>query len=214
MNNGDFLKHTQSKHLLYRIERKRKRSRRKKSEEKESEKKKMAKPYTHILDFWFGPKSSVKYLHPKPFWYGTTPVDDTVVRLNLGPYYDAAQSGCLDDWQHHDNGEGALALILLLDQVPRNIFRGTARAYATDAKALNVARYAMLEHGWGGHMPGLKRRYLYSPFNHSEDLRDQEVSVRLFGELGDRDHLFWARRFCEQIKRDGRFVHRDGILGR
>lgn len=175
----------------------------------------MTPPYSTVLDFWFSPKSSKTYLQEKSFWYGSTAADDALVRNHLAPLYDtASQTSSLDDWQRQGDGEGALALILLLDQVPRNIFRGTARAYATDAKALEVARYAALERGFGKEMPATQRRYLYSPFNHSENVKDQEVSVRLFEELGDSYHLHWARKFYEDIKRDGRFKHRDAILGR
>ena len=173
----------------------------------------MAQPYTHILDFWFSPKSSPTYLKEKSFWYGS-PSDDAHVRHHLGKDYESAQSGLLDYWQNLGDGEGALALILLLDQIPRNIFRGSPRAYATDNKAVAVARYAVLDHGWDRNLPTIQRRYMYSPFNHSEDIRDQEVSVRLFTELGDGYHLHWARSFYEQVKRDGRFKHRDAVLGR
>ena len=171
--------------------------------------------YTTVLDFWFGPPSSTAYLQQKPFWYGDK-TSDAMVQKHLGPLYETASStATLDRWQDEgQDGEGALALILLLDQVPRNIFRGTPRAYATDEKAREVARRAVLDKGLGRGLPGAMRRYLYSPFNHSEDRRDQEISVSLFTELGDPTHLFWARRFCEDVKRDGRFVHRDGILGR
>ncbi len=170
------------------------------------------KSYTQILDFWFSPKSSPDYLQQKPFWYGG-PADDAYVRKNLEPSYIDAKNGRLDGWMDLANGEGALALILLLDQVPRNIFRGSPDAYATDARAVAVARHAV-EKGWDRDLPGIQRRYLYSPFNHSESLQDQEMSVRLFTELGDPYHLRWARDFHDQIKRDGRFTHRDGILGR
>lgn len=178
----------------------------------------MPKPspaYTTVLDFWFGPPRSATYLQQKPFWYGDK-ASDATVREKLGPLYETATfTTTLDAWQDEGtDGEGALALILLLDQVPRNIFRGTPRAYATDAKAREVARRAVLERGLGTGLPGVMRRYLYSPFNHSENLGDQEVSVRLFRELGDETHLFWATRFYEDIKRDGRFVHRDSVLGR
>lgn len=77
-----------------------------------------------------------------------------------------------------------------------------------------VARYAVLDRVWDRAMPVIQRRYMYSPFNHSEDLGDQELSVTLFTELGDWYHLHWARSFYEQIKRDGRFKHRDAILKR
>ncbi|KAJ5111436.1 hypothetical protein N7532_001971 [Penicillium argentinense] len=170
------------------------------------------KTYTNVLDFWFGSKSSREYLKEKAFWYGS-PSDDAYVRKHLGGPYEEAQNGKLDSWKSLGEGEGALALILLLDQVPRNIFRNTPRAYATDSDAISVARYA-IDRGWDKKLPTIQRRYMYSPFNHSEDLKDQETSVELFTELGDSYHLHWAKDFRDQIKRNGRFVHRDRILGR
>lgn len=168
--------------------------------------------YPKVLDFWFGPKSSHNYLKEKSFWYGS-PSDDTYVREHLGEAYQAARDGDLDSWKDAGHGEGALALILLLDQVPRNIFRGAPQQYATDSRALSIARYA-IDQGWDRGLPTVQRRYMYSPFNHSEDLRDQEESVRLFTELGDPYHLRWALDFRDRIRRDGRFTHRDRILGR
>lgn len=170
------------------------------------------KSYDKVLDFWFGPKSSADYLKPKSFWYGS-PTDDAYVRTHLGDCYEAARNGTLDEWKDTGSGEGALALILLLDQIPRNIFRDTPQAYATDTKAIGVARHAV-DKGWDKKMPDTQKRYLYSPFNHSENLEDQETSVKLFTELGDSYHLHWAKDFHGQIKRDGRFKHRDKILGR
>lgn len=170
------------------------------------------KTYESVLNFWFGPKSSSDYLRQKSFWYGS-PADDEYVRKHLGQTYSAAKAGALDDWRSVGKGDGALALILLLDQVPRNIFRDTPEAYATDAKALSVSSYA-IEQGWDKSLPVIQRRYMYSPFNHSEDLEDQEISVKLFAELGDAYHLQWAKNFRDHIKQYGRFKHRDHILGR
>lgn len=170
------------------------------------------KTYENVLDFWFGPKSSPGYLKQKSFWYGS-PSDDALVRKELGESYEAAKEGTLDTWTQAGEGEGALALILLLDQVPRNIFRNSPQAYATDDKAISVSRYAVKQ-GWDKALPTIQRRYLYSPFNHSENLADQELSVKLFTGLGDPYHLHWAKDFRDQIKRNGRFVHRDSILGR
>lgn len=170
------------------------------------------KTYQNVLDFWFGQKSTGDYLKEKSFWYGS-PSDDAYVRKNLGESYQEAKDGSLDEWMRDGEGEGALALILLLDQVPRNIFRGTPQAYATDFKAVTVARYAVDQH-WDERFPTIQRRYMYSPFNHSEDLKDQETSVQLFSKLGDPYHLHWAKDFRDQIKRNGRFTHRDRIMGR
>ncbi|KAJ5886889.1 DUF924-domain-containing protein [Penicillium subrubescens] len=97
------------------------------------------KTYKDVLDFWFGAKSSRDYLRPKPFWYGS-PADDKYVRKHLSECYEAARDGTLDHWRVRGKGEGALTLILLLDQVPRNIFRDTPEAYATDSKAVSVSR--------------------------------------------------------------------------
>jgi uncharacterized protein (DUF924 family) len=97
--------------------------------------------------------------------------------------------------------------------VPRNIFRNTPEAYATDSKALEIAKIAVNK-GWDKGMPDIQRRYIYSPFNHSENLEIQKRSVELFTELGDSQHLFWAKSFYDTIKKYGRFLHRDQILGR
>jgi uncharacterized protein (DUF924 family) len=169
--------------------------------------------YRDVLDLWFGLPSSPTYLQKKSFWYGTSASDDAYVRANLGEAYHAAKEGKLDSWLQTGNGEAALALILLLDQVPRNLFRGTPQAYAMDHKAIAVARQAV-ESGWDKGLPSIQRRYIYSPFNHSESLEDQKVSLMLFTELGDSHHLRWAQDFYNQIQRDGRFIHRDEILGR
>lgn len=170
------------------------------------------KTYEEVLNFWFGSKSSSNYLQQKSFWYGS-PKDDAYVRKSLGQEYEAAKNGELDSWTAAGKGEGALALILLLDQVPRNVFRGTPSAYATDAQAVSVARYAIAQ-GWDKGLPAIQKRYMYSPFNHSEELNDQKFSLKLFTELGDSHHLHWAKNFHDQIKRNGRFTHRDEILGR
>lgn len=97
--------------------------------------------------------------------------------------------------------------------MPRNIFRDTPQAYATDHKAIEIAR-KMVDAKWDKNMSKIQRRYVYSPFNHSENLQDQERSVQLFSTLGDQDHLYWAINFFNTIKEHGRFPHRDSILGR
>ncbi|KAJ5220013.1 hypothetical protein N7468_009217 [Penicillium chermesinum] len=170
------------------------------------------KTYEDVLNLWFGAKSSKDYLQKKSFWYGS-PKDDAFLRKTLGQEYQAAKDGEFDSWPTTGKGEGALALILLLDQVPRNIFRDTPAAYATDPKALSVARHAVTQ-GWDRELPAIQRRYMYSPFNHAENLEDQEMSVKLFTDLGDPYHLHWAKSHYDQIKKYGRFTHRDEILGR
>jgi len=172
----------------------------------------MTQAHQTVLDFWFGQKSTHEYLKEKPFWYGS-PSDHAYVRKTLGGLYEEAKDGSLDKWMRDGQGWGALALILLLDQVPRNIFRGTPQAYATDSKAVRIARYA-IKQNWDKGLPTIQRRYMYSPFNHSEDLNDQEYSVKLFTELGDPYHLHWAKDFRDRIKRNGRFTNRERLFGR
>ena len=116
------------------------------------------------------------------------------------------------------SAEGALALVLLLDQVPRNIFRDTPRAYATDPAARAVADRA-IDRGFDKLVPPIWRRFFYMPFHHSEDLADQRRSVALFGALPqDPDRRGALRRYgcpyVEVIERFGRFPHRNEILGR
>jgi len=164
-----------------------------------------------VLKFWFGSPGDRDYLSPKSFWYGSGGEEDEQVRRALGNDYEKAKNGQLDEWV--ESSDGALALIILLDQVPRNIFRNTPQAYMTDNKALSIAKI-IVNKGWDKEMPGTFRRYVYSPFNHSENLVDQEMSVRLFTDLGDSQHLFWAKSFYDTIKKHGRFPHRDSILGR
>ena len=114
--------------------------------------------------------------------------------------------------------EGALALVLLLDQIPRNIFRGSPRAYAADSTARAVADRA-LARGFDRLVPEVWRRFFYMPLHHSENLDDQRRSVTLFEALpGKRDRRRSLRRYgypyLEVIERFGRFPHRNGILGR
>lgn len=163
-----------------------------------------------VLSFWFGKPTDADYLKSKPFWYGNEAADQ-LVRQTLADDYEKAKSGQLTAWS--DSADGALALIILLDQVPRNIFRNKPQAYATDGDALTIAK-KIVANGWDANQPDIVRRYMYSPFNHSEKLDDQRRSVELFTKLGDREHLHWAKSFYETIKTHGRFPHRDEILGR
>lgn len=165
---------------------------------------------TDVLDFWFGKPGEADYLQSKSFWYGSEE-DDRLVRRELSADYERARSGKLESWT--DTVEGSIALILLLDQVPRNIFRDKAQAYATDDMAVAVAR-KVVERGWDKEQPTIIRRYIYSPFNHSENIEDQKRSVELFTELGDGNHLYWAKNFYDTILAHGRFPHRDRVLGR
>ena len=124
--------------------------------------------------------------------------------------HEAAARGDLDGWAA--TAEGALALLLLLDQFPRNVFRGMPRMYATDAAARRIAA-AAVDAGHDQGMPRELRTFFYLPFGHSEDLADQERSVKLCAPLGPPDSV-QAEGHHDIVKRFGRFPHRNRVLGR
>jgi uncharacterized protein (DUF924 family) len=158
-----------------------------------------------VLGFWFHPAT-------KPKWFNGGADFDAEVRTVVGPALEAAARGDLAAWE--GDREGALALVLLFDQVPRNIFRGTARAFAYDAEARRIARI-VLERGWDQELPVERRAFLYLPFEHSENLADQELSVRLFRErTEDPEYVKYAEAHLDVIRRFGRFPHRNAALGR
>ena len=158
-----------------------------------------------IVDFWFAAGMEKR-------WFIRDPVFDGEVRERLAEGHERAATGGLDDWRN--TAAGCVALCVLLDQVPRNLFRGQGRAFATDAEARAVAVYA-LKHDLDRTLPQAQRLFLYLPFEHSESLADQDTSVRLFGQLDDDPQwLDYAKRHRDVIARFGRFPHRNEALGR
>jgi uncharacterized protein (DUF924 family) len=159
-----------------------------------------------VLEFWFDPAN-------RRYWFEASSEFDELVRQRLAHLYADAVEGCLDHWK--DNPDGALALCILFDQVPRNIFRGSAHAFATDPQALSVARH-ILELGFDRSYPTDDHRVLcYLPFEHSEDIEDQRLAVRLLSErTADQCSIEYARRHLEVVIRFGRFPHRNAVLGR
>jgi uncharacterized protein (DUF924 family) len=135
--------------------------------------------------------------------------DDEIKRRFLGTH-EAAAAGRLTNWER--SAEGALALLILLDQFPRNMFRGETRAFVTDPLARAVASRAILN-GFDGAFPDL-RGFFYLPFQHSENLADQERGVALYRAVGDEDGLKWAEIHADIIRKFGRFPHRNAVLGR
>jgi uncharacterized protein (DUF924 family) len=169
-----------------------------------------------LLDFWFGPTADPGREQHREIWFKSTEEFDAAVRREFLTDYEAAVAGALQSWE--DSAQGALALVLLLDQMPRNIFRGTPRAYAADAAARVVADRA-LARGFDRQVPPAWRFFFYMPFHHSEDLADQQRSVGLFNTLPrNPDRRASLRRYglpyVEVIERFGRFPHRNEILGR
>jgi uncharacterized protein (DUF924 family) len=157
-----------------------------------------------VLEFWFDPASQAHWFEPDAAF-------DRAVRARLGDLQRRAAAGELDDWQ--SSAKGCLALCILLDQAPRQLFRGEPRAFATDAKALAVAKRALAE-GFDRGLPTLQRQFLYLPLMHSERLADQEQCVALFEAEDLRDKLHHAIEHAEIVRRFGRFPHRNAALGR
>jgi len=144
-------------------------------------------------------------------WFETDDAFDAEIRARFLGSYEAAASGHLNSWE--TTPEGALALVLLLDQFPRNMFRDTPRAFAADPLARAVADRA-LAHGFDKRVPKAEQLFFYLPFEHSEDPADQERCVALCRNSGDADALKWAELHADVIRRFGRFPHRNSILGR
>lgn len=157
-----------------------------------------------VLDFWFAPES-------RPYWFERSEGFDAAVEEVLEPLHRLAVADALEHWR--DSPKGALALVLLLDQVPRNIYRGQVLAFAFDARARAVADGA-LSAGFDRQLEPAERFFLYLPFEHSEDLDDQERALELIAALGDEGWTWYARRHRDIIARFGRFPHRNATLGR
>jgi uncharacterized protein (DUF924 family) len=168
-----------------------------------------------VLDFWFTDGLDTF----RPAWFQRDDEFDAEIRQHFGALVVPAQQGELDGWAK--DAEGALALLLVLDQFPRNLFRGTPEAFASDPHARQIARQAVLERRHDLAVGPVARSFFYLPFEHGEALQDQDLSVTLFEGL--RDHapsrapggtIDYAWRHRQVICRFGRFPHRNGILGR
>lgn len=158
-----------------------------------------------VLEFWFSDAA-------RPRWWVKDPEFDRLVATRLGSAHEAAFRGDLDAWKR--TPEGALALVLVLDQVPRNIFRGQARSFAADPLARAVTREAIAA-GFDARLPDDEHRvFLYLPLEHSEEIADQDECCRLMGRLSPSRWLDYAERHRTIVARFGRFPHRNAMLGR
>ena len=176
-----------------------------------------------LLDFWFGgdPDDAATAAAKAELWWGHSPATDEVLQERFGAAASAAAAGVLDHWT--GSPRGRLALILLLDQLPRAIRRDTAGAFAQDDAARKTAAQG-LESGADRLLRPIERLFFYLPFEHSEDLEDQDRSVEFFRELAlsvpeeqrptFAGFLDYAKMHREVIARFGRFPHRNRILGR
>ena len=166
-----------------------------------------------VLEFWFG--DDAERGRARKAWFVKDPAFDAEIRERFLPLYEEAAAGKLPSWR--GRSAECLALVIVLDQFPRNMFRGTARAFATDALALEAARHAV-ERSYDVHLSPVERLFLYLPFEHSEALDDQWRALALIAPLAawpqTADVYPYAVRHWEIIRRFGRFPHRNEVLGR
>jgi uncharacterized protein (DUF924 family) len=162
----------------------------------------IAKP-ADVLSFWraAGPEK----------WFAKDDAFDAAIREQFLATYDAAAVGKLSDWETQP--ESALALVIVLDQFPRNMFRGDGRTFAADPVALAIAKRAIAR-DFDGQVPQDDKQFFYLPFEHSEKLEDQDRCCELCRATGDAELLKWAELHRDIIRRFGRFPHRNAMLGR
>jgi uncharacterized protein (DUF924 family) len=156
-----------------------------------------------VLKFWFG-------LNPEQWWRGPPELDEQVREHFLDLWKEKRQ---LPPESFLDDPLTAAAAVLLFDQFPRNMFRGHADQFSTDPLALAIAKRA-IDRGLDEQLDRQERGFLYMPFQHSEDMDDQNRSILLFTRLGDEEQLDYAKKHRDVIARFGRFPHRNAMLGR
>jgi uncharacterized protein (DUF924 family) len=175
-----------------------------------------------VLDFWFGEIRNGFPLEDKStLWFQTSDANDDLISRRFGELLLAAEKGDRDNWAATPRGR--LALIILLDQHSRHIYRGTAQAFAFDGKALELARQGI---EWGQHneLEYVEQSFFFMPFEHSEKFADQQFCVGLFNTLLEEvpaqhkeraaNSLQWAQQHRDIIKQFGRFPHRNAVLNR
>jgi uncharacterized protein (DUF924 family) len=144
-------------------------------------------------------------------WFTRNDAFDAQVRSRFLRAYELARENRLSAWE--ETPLGALALVIVLDQFPRNMFRGTPLAFAADPQARAVADRAIAR-GFDSQVDRKLQGFFYLPFEHSENLADQERCIALYRAMGDADGLKWAEIHADIIRRFGRFPHRNAVLGR
>jgi len=173
-----------------------------------------------VLDFWFGAPGTPAHGQPRAEWFRKSDAFDAEIRARFMPLYERAVRGELTDWM--EEPRTVLALIVVFDQFPRNLFRESAgpdaaRAFATDAQALQLAR-DLVASGADRALSPVERWFAYLPYEHAEDLDAQREALRLFTQLRDdsglAEPLAWAQKHYDVIARFGRFPHRNAVLAR
>ncbi len=156
-----------------------------------------------ILKFWFSEST-------RAHWFKPSGEIDREIARRFGVLHRRAAAGEFDDWAK--NPRSALALVIVLDQFSRNLYRGRPETYANDEQALGIARAAIVR-GFDRYLDGWEKAFLYMPFMHSERLDIQEESVRLY-TTANLDNASYALHHRDIVRRFGRFPHRNAILGR
>lgn len=157
-----------------------------------------------ILDYWYSGRM-------QKHWFASTPAIDQEIRDRYQALWAQAAAGELDHWQ--DTPEGALALSIVLDQLPLNMFRGQPDSFRTEQKAVAVAKRA-IDKGFAEQLPKERLAFLFMPLMHSEKLEDQDLSVQMFRQFDLAANLRFAEHHREIVRRYGRFPHRNDTLGR
>lgn len=157
-----------------------------------------------IIGFWFSDEVKTR-------WFNSSAEFDELLKSRYEKTWGLARAGSFDHWEQE--AQGALALVIILDQFPLNMFRQDARSYSTEAHAREISRRA-IEQGLDQKLIKVQQAFMYLPFMHSESIDDQELSVALFKKAGLDDNLRYARHHRDVVRQFGRFPHRNIDLGR
>lgn len=164
-----------------------------------------------VINFWFEDLDLSRKREKRKIWFKSTPEFDQAIHDNFTAAYENAAAGRLDEMK--ESQLGCLALILVLDQFSRNLFRHNPKSFAADAKARELTRYA-LRQGYDQDVDNFVKVFFYLPFEHSESLADQELSLKLFAAINNNETSKAATDHHAAIAQFGRFPHRNKILGR
>lgn len=164
----------------------------------------MDKKINNVLDFWYSERISKQ-------WFASTLALDTEIRETYEPLWQDAADHKLDNWMN--DARGCLALCIVLDQFPLNMFRGDAKSFSTEQQAVTVAKHA-IENSLDEEISDNEVAFLYMPLMHSENMADQNLSVECFSKRDLKNNERFAKHHREIVQRFGRFPHRNEILGR
>ncbi|MCW9045782.1 MAG: DUF924 domain-containing protein [Alphaproteobacteria bacterium] len=168
-----------------------------------------------VLNFWFLPGDEPEFEKSKPNWFSKNDDFDREITERFLGDHEKAADGKLDKWK--ETSDGCLALLILLDQFSRNMFRGSPKSFEADPKALEIANHA-IDKGFDKTFGPHQRMFFYLPFEHHEDIADQEYCLELVkdipGAMDEGGYLVWAKAHYDIIARFGRFPHRNAVLGR